>query len=84
MPQPDEASKQFGAWLRSSAKVDVQDGAAARVEVATGPDAADGGKRAPMPQRSEHDRLNEAMRDAALTGGSHRLMHRGQIRERLP
>jgi hypothetical protein len=78
LSQHDEAaSKQFGAWLRSSAKVEVTPKQAAV------PDAADGGKRGPEPQRSEHDRLNEAMRDAMFMGGSHRVMHDGVIREKF-
>ncbi len=85
---PDPASEQFRAWARARAGVSTNEqakpGPTHEEKVADAvAGGADGGARGPEPQRSEHDRLNEAMRDAVLMGGSHRIMHDGVIRERF-
>jgi hypothetical protein len=84
--QRDIASEGFGRWVRARAGVatDKQTEAPTLTpEQQAAKGGADGGARGPEPQRSESDRLDQAIRDAALAGGSHRIMDNNIIRERF-
>lgn len=87
MSQRDLASEQFGAWARARAGVTTEVQTEPETELTPEQQAAkggaDGGARGREPQRSESDRLEQAIRDAHLAGGTHRIMHDHIVREKF-